>query len=233
MGWQVAFDSAIGMKTTYVGVVEPITRRQRNSALSILPFQLMIWKKRSNSTSTFSVVQQVERKKNRVCSSSLDTKLWHIWCQPCLNYRPTRLMESKSLLCILASLWNGMIGINSKTNLARTVLNLSSALTLDTKTNPDHKQPCSLLILQETILSSNPSRTRVPFSIPSGNHSSSSPARNCLISSTRTSSWDCILRTSLLIPSSESASNATTVFVKIATNMLRNVNVVMKMKMTK
>lgn len=181
----------------------------------------------------FSVAQRVEKKKNRVCSSSLDIRLLRIWFQQCLNYRAILLMENKSLPCILASLWNGMIGINSKTNLTRTVLNLSSALTLDTKTNPDRKLPCSLSILQETILSSNPSRTRVPFSIPSGNHSSSSPARNCLISSTRTSSWDCILRTSLLIPSSESASSATTVFVKIATNMLRNVNVVMKMKITK
>ena len=142
-------------------------------------------------------------------------------------------MESRFQPCILVSSWNGTISINSKTNLTKTVLNLLLGHTLDTKTNPDHRQPCSLSILQETILSSNPSRMRVPFSIPSGDYSSSSPARNCLISSTRTSSWDCILRTSLLIPSSESASSATTVFVKIATNMLRNVNVVIKMKITK
>lgn len=151
----------------------------------------------------------------------------------CRNCQLVLWMEKRFLQCILELSWNGMIGINSKTNSTKMVLGLSSALTLDTKANPDRKLPCSLLTLQEIISNSNRSKMRVPFSIPSGNHSSSSPARNCLISSTRTSSWDCILRTSLLIPSSESASNATTVFVKIATNMLRNVNVVMKMKMTK
>ena len=136
MGCQVAFDNAIGTKTTYVVVVEPITRRQRNCARSISLFQLMIWIKRNNSTLTYLVVRQVERKKSRVCSSSLDIKLLHIWYQQCLNYRPTQSMESKSLQCILASLWNGMIGINSKTNLTKMVLNLSLAHTLDTKNQP-------------------------------------------------------------------------------------------------
>ncbi len=42
MGWQVAFDNAIGTKTTYVAVVEPITRHQRNYVRSTSLFQWMI-----------------------------------------------------------------------------------------------------------------------------------------------------------------------------------------------